>query len=66
MQFKLTIDLGNDAMQDAIDVASALSALAKRLRNDGIGGRTNYPPSTPDGGKIMDTNGNSVGTWDVA
>jgi hypothetical protein len=46
----ITIDLGNEAMQNMDDVARALQALAKRMLNG------NEPA------KVMDENGNSVGT----
>ena len=51
--FTLTIKLGNDAMQDEHDVASALvDVLATGAISDG---RTK--------GKIHDDNGNTVGEW---
>jgi hypothetical protein len=46
----ITIELGNDAMQNMDDVARALKTLAERMES----GRE---PT-----KIMDDNGNSVGT----
>jgi hypothetical protein len=46
----ITIELGNEAMQNMDDVARALQALAKRMLNG------NEPA------KVMDENGNSVGT----
>lgn len=52
--FTLTIEGGNEAMQDRMDIASALEKVAKRLR------------AGEDGGKIMDVNGNTVGKFDVA
>ena len=58
MTFTLTIELGNDAMQNASDVARALRKLAGKIdlrEFDKI-----------DGGKIMDVNGNSVGEWEVS
>jgi hypothetical protein len=58
MKFSLTIELGNDAMQNASDVARALRKLAGKIdlrEFDKI-----------DGGKIMDVNGNSVGEWEVS
>ncbi len=57
MTFTLTIELGNDAMQDGTDVASALRSVAKRVDGDSF--------TRVDGRKIMDANGNSVGTWEV-
>lgn len=58
MTFTLTIELGNDAMQDYGDIASALRTLARRISNNG-------EAVLVDGGKIMDANGNSVGSWEV-
>jgi hypothetical protein len=65
MTFKLSIDLGNDGMQSAEDIAVSLIALAGRLRMRGIGGNIRYPITSRDGAKIMDYNGNSVGKWEV-
>ena len=58
--FKLTINLGNDAMQTPDDVARALAVLATRL--------SEY--SHPGGGArwwgpVMDDNGNKVGEWSL-
>ena len=61
MVFKLTIDIGNDAMNDYDDLARALAKLAERMGNGSYRtGRIKY-----DGGKIMDLNGNSVGLWSI-
>lgn len=65
MTFKLEIELENDAMQDAYDVAEALRNLATYLRINGLGGRINRPPSALDGAKILDANGNTVGKWEL-
>lgn len=51
-EFVLRIKLGNEAMQSAEDVAWALRQLAHRLEQPG-----------PTDGKVIDLNGNSVGTW---
>ena len=56
-KFTLTIELGNDAMQDGGDVARALLKLAQRLEGNDF--------RRVDGGGIMDLNGNSVGKWEV-
>ena len=48
----ITINLGNDAMQSESDVAHALRELAKRIDAKGLGYVT----------KVMDANGQSVGT----
>lgn len=55
--FTLTIRLGNEAMQDASDVAAALRKLADKLDGNSF--------DTMTGGKIMDLNGNCVGKWEV-
>jgi len=58
MKFSLEIELGNEAMQSAGDVAEALRESATRI---GIG------QFSPDGetGRIYDVNGNTVGRWQV-
>ena len=56
MQVKITIGLGNDAMQTGHDVARALRDLATRFeRDDG-----EAPPRGTYG--IRDLNGNTVGS----
>ena len=53
-QFRIRFDLGNEAFQDGslrAEVYRILRNIAVRVR-DG-----------EDGGKVMDSNGNSVGTW---
>lgn len=59
MTFTLTIELGNDAMQDGSDIAGALRKVAGKLA--GCSARDLVGNS----GKIMDVNGNSVGEWEV-
>lgn len=49
--FKLTIELGNDAMQDLDDVARALDKLARF----GFG----------ESGSIKDDNGNTIGHYET-
>lgn len=51
--FKLEIELGNDAMQDREDVASALRKAAEKIEQ-----------TSAALGRIIDENGNTVGTWD--
>lgn len=58
MTFTLTIELGNDAMQDGGDVAAAMRGIARRIEDNGLLNRV-------DGGRVMDLNGNSVGSWEV-
>jgi hypothetical protein len=50
-KFKLEIEMGNDAMQDADDLAGKIEYVAVRVR----AGYTT--------GKVFDANGNSVGHW---
>jgi hypothetical protein len=57
--FTLTIALGNDAMQTAEDVASALRATADYIEGTGGWGHI-------DAGSVRDLNGNPVGEWEVA
>jgi hypothetical protein len=52
--FTLTIEMGNAAMDTREDLASALEKVAEKLRN----GR--------DGGSVVDENGNTVGTFELA
>jgi hypothetical protein len=51
-EFVLRIKLGSSAMQSAEDVAWALRKLADLLEQPG-----------PTDGKLMDLNGNAVGSW---
>lgn len=60
MKFMLEIELGNEAMQDILDVAVSLEGLSSRLRelhHDVVGGKG------VTGGNIRDVNGNQVGHW---
>ena len=54
MKFTLEIELGNDAMRTANDVANALDRIADEVLFVGLTGRA-----------IRDTNGNTVGKWEV-
>lgn len=59
MKFTLEIELGNEAMQTAEDVASKLRDIARRVDSctfDSVEGPY----------KILDTNGNTVGSWAVS
>lgn len=51
--FSLSIELGNEAMQDPFDVATALSKLAQDMS------AANYPEE----GIVRDANGNTVGRY---
>jgi DUF917 family protein len=57
-KFALTIDLGNAAMDSRSDIAAALTKVAKQI--------TNVAMSKGIVVKIMDENGNSVGSWSYA
>ena len=53
--FRLSITLGNDAMQTPMDIAAALRDIADAL---------DY--TERDSGTIFDYNGNSVGRWEIS
>jgi hypothetical protein len=55
--FTLQIELGNDAMSTANDVANALYALAGRMAGD--------DSSLSGAGSVRDDNGNTVGRWSI-
>lgn len=57
--FIVDIRMGNIAMQDGLDIATALRDLADRLAPDGYGSA----PDIDESGKILDANGQQVGTW---
>lgn len=50
-EFRVSINLGNDAMRKAEDVAEALEKVAKKLREQAVAGT------------ISDRNGNYVGQF---
>ena len=54
MKLSLTIDMGNDAMQDGTDLADCLRREAQRME-DGF-----------TSGYITDANGNQVGYWEIS
>jgi len=60
MRFTLDITLGNEAMQTAEDIATALAKLGEQLATFD---ESNWPGTE---GIIRDENGNTVGTWQVA
>jgi hypothetical protein len=64
MKFKLEIELGNDAMQYANDVAGALENVARSLRSHDL---TTFDELDPFDrkGTIRDENGNKVGKWEA-
>ena len=47
----ITVEMGNDAMQNETDIANALRTLASRIERHGLDRIT----------KVMDENGNQVG-----
>lgn len=55
--FQVQIQLGNDAVRNGWDVARLLRALAYKVEGTAL--------AQIDGGRLMDLNGNSVGTWEV-
>lgn len=56
--FKLEIEMGNDAMQTAEDVATALIQVAAKLKRGQATGEIEL-----DEGKVYDANGNYVGDF---
>lgn len=58
MEFTVKIELGNDAMQSDYDVSGALYEIARKLKHEGT-------LTQVDGGKILDANGNTVGSWEI-
>jgi hypothetical protein len=60
MQFNLTIELGNDAMQADADVADALSNVVYWMDSRPAG-----EFETGEAGIIRDINGNTVGRWEI-
>jgi hypothetical protein len=54
MKITISMQTGNEAFQNDNDIAKALIELAKRIKRSGIDNIS----------KIMDSNGNSVGTVD--
>jgi len=55
MNLKININLDNAAFEDEGEISRILRKLADKISYDG----------RIDGGKIMDVNGNSVGTWEI-
>lgn len=60
MKFTLQITLENDAMSSEADIGRALVAIGKRL----AAGSENAPEEQHE--KIRDSNGNTVGFWEIA
>lgn len=62
MTFKLSIELGNDAMLDYSEIETALQDVARRMHHYA---HDCVDPKTGHTGKISDRNGNNVGIWKV-
>lgn len=60
MKFLLEIELGNEGMQTGEDIRLALENAAERWNQ----GTVTEPQDLGDG-RIFDTNGNTVGKWEV-
>ena len=58
MTFRLKIELGNDAMQNGHDIATALRTVIAQLDL--------YGDVTAISSNIRDLNGNTVGDWKVS
>ena len=56
MTFSLSFDVDNDAFAD--DLASEVGAILRRIAGSAESGATS--------GVIIDSNGNCVGSWDLA
>jgi hypothetical protein len=63
VRFTLQLDLGNEAMQTAQDVADTLIDVAVELRETDPGRPLN--PTDVVSVAIRDENGNEVGAWEV-
>lgn len=58
MKITIEIETGNAEMQSGADVCNAIVQKFAKISGAVDSGKV-------DGGKIMDVNGNSVGTWEV-
>jgi hypothetical protein len=61
MKFKLTIELGNEAIREPVDVAYALQEVARKV----LKFERREAAWKTAGARILDENGNSVGEWSV-
>lgn len=64
-RFTLNIELGNDAMQTAGDIAQALLNLAERFVNYGGHSVPISDMPSPTSGALHDANGNRIGTFEI-
>lgn len=56
-KFSLTIEVGNDAVMNPDDIGVTLVKVAYKLRDESL------PANAPHDGKILDINGNTVGSF---
>jgi hypothetical protein len=65
MKFMVSINLGNDAMQDGFDIAAALRKIADQIQSYNT---EDLDASASDSAnmRIRDFNGNTVGFWKIA
>ena len=61
MKLKIEIEFGNEVMSNLHDAGRSLDWLSKNLKNLHERG---YQIDDPLGGHMMDSNGNTVGSWD--
>jgi hypothetical protein len=59
-KFILEIETGNDAMRTSRDISTALNQVALLIRGDSLHYLKMMSPK-----KIMDVNGNTIGTWSL-
>jgi len=59
-KFILEIETGNDSMRTSRDISNALMEVAQKIRGDSLHYLEMMSPK-----KIMDSNGNGVGSWMV-
>jgi hypothetical protein len=59
MKFMLEIELGNEAMQNGCQLGELLKMNGVRFMQGEDG------PDVRDSGKLRDTNGNTVGKWEL-
>ena len=63
MKFKLEIEIGNDAMLDYDDLSQALIGMARKFDSRYREGREVVPGVNAS---VRDTNGNTVGHWNIS
>ena len=61
MKLFVNIELGNDAMKTAEDLAQAVEYIANRIR----AAYDSAPIQAICNGRVKDDNGNRVGTWGI-